>query len=67
MSLLLAQAGGAYSIDYLLTVAIIIGGIWAIYNVAVAAKVPEPFRTIINIVVGCIVAIVAIRILLSFL
>lgn len=63
-AMLLAQAFGAYSIGQILVVVIVIGAIWYIFNAVV--ELPPKAKMIVNVVMVAILAIVAIRILLSF-
>jgi len=55
---------GAYSIGQILVALIVIGAIWYIFNAVV--DLPPKAKMIVNVVLIAILAIVAIRLLLSF-
>ena len=64
--LLTAQAGLAINLGQLLIVVIVLAAFWMIFAAVVAPRLPSPATTIINIVFGAVIAIIAIKVLLSF-
>ena len=65
--LLTAQAGMAINLGQLLIVVVVLVALWMIFAAVVAPRLPSPVLTIVNIVFGAIIAIIAIKVLLSFL
>jgi uncharacterized protein (DUF983 family) len=59
-----AQAFGAYSIGQILIVCIVLGACFYIFNSIV--ELPPKAKMIVNVVLVALLAIVAIRFLLSF-
>jgi hypothetical protein len=67
MTLVFAQAGLALGLGQVLILLVVLAALWAIFATLVAPRLPPAAGTVINIVAGAIVAIVAIKVLLSFL
>jgi arginine exporter protein ArgO len=53
-----------YSIGQIIVFAIVLGALWAIFNTVV--ELPPKAKTIVNIILAAILAILAIKLLLSF-
>ena len=65
--LLTAQAGFAAGLGQWLILVVVLCALWAIFATVVAPHLPSQAVTIIHIVLGAVVAILAIKFLLNFL
>jgi hypothetical protein len=66
MIAVLAQFAAPVGLGQVLIWLIVLAALWGIFLVAVAPKLPPTFVTVANIVLGAIAAIIAVRVLLSF-
>ncbi len=58
-------AFGTFGLSEMLVALIFLGAVWAIFNIWVT--LPPKGAATLNVVVGCVVAVIAIRFLIAFL